>query len=68
MLTNTEVDLNIQDANGETPLIFAMKSRKSLIAKMLITSPCDIDFNLVDNNGNSFTHLLVESGNTDILS
>ena len=51
MIASPSIDLNIQDANGETPILFAMKNGKLATAKMLASS-AGVDFNLEDNDGN----------------
>ncbi|MEN8225662.1 MAG: ankyrin repeat domain-containing protein [Bacteroidota bacterium] len=63
LLLNHGVDINIQDDNGMTPLLFAL-SRRNLASLHLIDKGADI--NLRSNNGWSPIHMAIAARSQDV--
>ncbi len=66
IINNKNVNLNIQDVNGQTILHFALESKCYEIAEALINSG-KVDLNIKDKNGQTPVQIAMQSGNFDIV-
>ena len=65
LLIDKNVDINVSDVYGDTPLILAYKSKKFNILKLLIERGADSDVS--NESGNTVMHLACFDGNTYIV-
>ena len=57
---------NVQNDNGDTPVMAAFKSEKYDVVKLLITD-VNVDTDIRNNEGNTLEDLARQEGTTDIL-
>jgi len=62
-VNDPRVDLNAQDKNGWTPLMWAVFFNDEYVVRELLNRGADI--NACDDNGESVLHLLVRYGSQD---
>ena len=65
MLLNAGADVNIQNNNGETALIWTIKDEKDETAKLLVNAGADV--NIQDNDGITALSSLFEKAESNVI-